>query len=284
MRPWFERFGAVASLALVASPVEARLAPSEGQAFRVKLIEERDDGGSVSRFSVERTLVFHRLDTGYAIDVTTGPATQSGAAPSARMFATGMAALANRTIRFRIDDKGEPVSIDDEDAVWDLFCGAIEAMGRVPKAVRSARRESAAALLNPMRSISPERRRSMLLSMVTPLLAGPLADETPGTSRAVKLPTQTPSGEQAALVGVQRVSAGDNDALLIATEAEGDISPWRDTSSPPARVRLQRRVQVDPRTGLVTVSMERRETITGSGANERRSISTSSMTLTPLVS
>lgn len=285
MRHWPDRVGGLAATALLAAPVAAQLAPHAGQSFRVSLVDQRSDGGATRQFSAERTVVFHPLADGFAIDVTTVPASVTDVAPDSRMFAAGMAALAGRTIRFRVDGQGALKSIDDEDAIWDAFCAAIEAMGQTGKRITKPLPRATAMAL-PMRDAPPAVRRAMLFSMVAPLIAGPLADEVPGTTRAVSLPVRAPTGMISQLIGVQHVSVDGNGALLITTDAEGELAAWHDSapSSPKARVKLNRVVRIDRSTGLVLETRERRETVIGNGKGAPRSVSLSKTLLKPMVS
>lgn len=286
MRRWPDGVSGLAApalaLALVAPPASAQLALSDGQSFQVHLTSEHGDGQVTKRFSVDRTMIFHRTAAGYTIDVTGGPAEASDAV-SRQMFTSAMAALTNRTVRFRVDRAGAPLSIDDEGAIWDAFCSAIEATGRPPANGGKSSIATAAALANPMRTASAGVRRSMLFSMVTPQIAGPLADKVPGSSRAVSLPVETPTGETSTLFGVQRVMSGNDDMLLIVTDAEGDLKPWRGPASPAARVKISRMLRIDRGRGLVVESRDRRETVIGTGRSAQRSISVSTMTLKPTV-
>lgn len=280
MRRWYDRVGSVAATALIAAPVTAQrtpqLAPIGGQPYHVKLVEQRSDGGTTRRFQVERTVVFNPLADGFAIDVTTGAALASEDTPDNRMFASGMAALAGRTIRFRVDGGGALKSIDDEDAIWDAFCAAIEAMGQTGKRDTKPMAR-ATAMASPMRDAPLAVRRSMLFSMVEPLIAGKLVSEIPGTTRAVSLPVRAPTGVMSHLIGVQHVSIDGDGALLLSTDAEGDLKGWNDPSPTPvkARVKLSRVVRVDRMTGLVLETSERRETVIGDGKGAQRSISLS---------
>lgn len=247
--------------ALAASTADARFLPPEGQALRQILTEERIEARGNQRYVSEREIIFTRTPDGYRAEVTI--VSESHAADDAgAMFGAGLAALKGLTIRFELDRNGTIVAIADEDALWGRFCDAIEGMARGKRPLDAQRTRNVEALVAPFRTMPPARRRALLGSMITGIIAGPLADRQPGT-QAITLPARDAKGVVISLPGKESVTLGDG-ALTIESTAEGDLSAT-------AHLVVIRRQRVDAARGLILETRTQRDTIIGTGATSRRS-------------
>lgn len=251
----------VLPLLLVASGAHARFLPPEGQPLRQLLTEERIEPNGTQRYVSEREIVFTRSASGYRAEVTIiGESHAAGDAGA--MFGAGIAALKGTPIRFELDRDGAVVTIADEAALWTRFCDAIEGMVRGNSALDAERMRNLQALAAPFRTMSPERRRALLGSMISAFVAGPLADRQPG-SRAITLPARNPTGATTALPGKETVTIGDG-ALTIDSIAEGDLSPG-------VHLTVVRRERIDAARGLIVEARTRRMSAVGTGAGLRQS-------------
>ena len=252
---------AAVSLVVVASGAEARFLPPEGRILRQVLTEERIDGGKVQRFLSERTIIFRRTADGYRAELRI--VSENHAADGAgAMFGAGIAALKASPIQFDLDREGSVVAIVDEDRLWTRFCDAIEGMARGPGALDAQRTRNLQALAAPFRAMPPARRRALLGSMISAIIAGPLADRQPGT-QPITLPARDVQGQAVALPGTETVAIGDG-ALTIDSIAEGDLNPS-------AHLVVSRRERVDVARGLILETTTRRDTLFGTGPSARRS-------------
>ncbi|MBX9860359.1 MAG: hypothetical protein K2Y20_12310 [Sphingomonas sp.] len=247
--------------ALAASAADARFLPPEGQVLRQVLTEERIEPTGTQRYVSEREILFTRISDGYRAEVTI--VSESHAAGDAgAMFGAGLAALKGQPIRFDLDRNGTIVAIADEEALWGRFCDAIGAMARGKRPLDVQRTRNVEALVAPFRTLPPARRRALLGSMITAIIAGPLADRQPGT-QAITLPARDANGAVVSLPGKEAVTLGDG-ALTIDSTAEGGLSTT-------AHLVVIRRERVDAARGLILETRTQRDTIIGTGAASRRS-------------
>lgn len=217
--PRADRALIAAALITATAAAEARFAPPEGRVIHQTLVEERQDARGTQRYTNRRDIVFARTATGYRATVTIGMGdTPQGSA--AAMFAAGIAALRGQAIVFNLDSAGTLQSIDDEAALWTRFCDAIAGMAGQGAAPDSERARNLAALVAPLRNLPAERRRAILGSVLTVVIAGPLADRVPGTA-AVTVPARGLGGAEQQLAGTETVRAAEG-GVVIDTLASGD--------------------------------------------------------------
>lgn len=256
----------------------ARLAPVVGKPYRLVLIEERRDDRGTQRFTSERRLVFHALAGGIALDLTMTSNTAQPGGPGA-MFAAAMAGLKGRTIRFLLDQDGRVTGIDDEEAVWNALCAAVDRAADATVAGSPARDRTARSMAAAFRSLPADRRRAMLTSMAAPALAGRLATRQPERDAAIALPARSPAGTTAMLPGKETVRLVDDRTIIITTTAEGDVTAPDAARPATAHIKVSIMRTIDRSAGLVLESREERETTIGSGADLRRSTSVSTTRL-----
>ncbi len=247
-----------------------RFAPPEDQKFRHLIIEERDDGAIRRRFASERIIVFRKTPTGYRTEVTIIRNTQS-AGQSGAMFLAAMAGLKGRPIHLSLDQGGALVAIEDELPIWDALCRSLEAA----TGGTASRRARAAGYISPLRALPPERRRAMLGSLITPLIAVPSAPEG---DYAISLPARGPDGNASVLAGRESRHIGPDGMISIETSASGDVvSPGGGAA---AHIIVSTRQRVDSRTGLIVESIETRDTAIGTGKAAAHDIARTTSTLT----
>ena len=259
--PRAERLLAAIPILLAASAADARFLPPEGQPLRQVLTEERVETDGTKRYVSEREIVFTRTENGFRARVTivsaSLPPSDAGA-----MLGAGLAALKDRAMLFELDREGNVVSIADEDVLWARFCDAIEGMAPGPAALDAQRSRNLQALAVPFRAMPTARRRAILGSMITAVIAGPLADRRPG-SQPITLPARNAQGATITLAGTETVALTDG-ALTIDSVAEGALSVA-------AHLVVTRRERVDAARGLILESRTHRDTLISTGAASRRS-------------
>lgn len=261
----------------------ARLTPVTGKAYRLVLVEERRDDRGVQRFTSERRLVFHRLANGFALDLTITESTTPPGGPGT-MLGAAMAGLKGRSFRFLLDAEGRVTSIDDEDAVWNALCDAVDRAANATVAGSPARDRAARSMATVFRSLPADGRRAMLTSMAAPAIAGTSNNRQPQRDTAITLPARSSTGTTAMLPGRETVELIDGRTMTITTAAEGDVAAPDAAGPATAHIRVSITRRIDRVTGLVLESREERETTIGSGAELRRSISVSTTRLIDPVS
>lgn len=229
----------------LAPAAEARFAPPEGRVIHQTLIEERQDPHGTQRYANQRDIVFERAGEGWRARVTIG-AGDAPSADAAAMFASGIAGLRGQPIVFNLDAAGMIVSIDDEAALWSRFCDALMAMAGKGVEPDSPRGRDIARLVEPLRAYPSAARRRALGSILSAVIAGPLADRAPGT-RAVTVPARGLDGGEHALPGTETVQPGP-DELVIDTSAAGDTAPY---TSRTVHVSILTHQRIDTARGLI---------------------------------
>lgn len=256
----------------------ARLAPITGKPYRLVLVEERRDDRGVQRFTSERRLVFHPSEDRIALDLSVISSTAPPGGPGA-MFTAAMAGLKGRTIRFLLDADGTVTGVDDEEALWNAMCAAVDHAANATVPGSTARTRAARAMAATFRSLPPERRRAMLTSMAAPALADETTDQQREADSAITLPARSPAGTTAHIPGRKSVRLVDDRTMTVTTTAEGDVAALDAASTGTAHIKVSITRTIDRVAGLVLESREERETTIGSGTDLRRSISLSTSRL-----
>lgn len=248
---------------LWSSAATAAFRPVTDRPYRYETVETRTADGVTRRFHASRTVVFRRTDAGYDVTVTLDAVDEQAGGDVGTMFRAATGALLNRPLRYHLDTNGAIVHVEDADAAIALIAGAIERVS-----AQRERRGDARVLASPLRTLPPERKAAMLRSILTPLIAGPAADRTPG-QRPVTLPSRPPLAPGTALFGVETLSRDASGIVTIKVQASGgvDTAPPPEThgsdlaapvATPSATIRTIR--NVNPATGLVIDSREMAET------------------------
>lgn len=250
------------SIAIVAIAQANVFAPPLGVPLRV--VNERVEGEW--RFRMERLVRFAREGSGYRAEVWMVAAKGEGPDRVGAMMEAGFGGLAGQVMVFHLDAAGKVTAIDDLDAVWARFCDGMVALVKTKHA-------SAEPLVAPIRSLPPERRISVLASLVTILVADEAAE--PEGTRPVRLPGSSPYGGRLMLTGTRSI-----DRLGITqrstTRAAADL-PAKDGATGHVEMELVR--DSNPATGMIVTIAERVRTRIGTTGTER--LSTVSVTAEP---
>lgn len=257
------RAGIGLSALLWSSAAAAEFHPVEDRTYRYETAETRSAEGIVRRFAAERSVVFHRTASGYDATVTLDAVEEASGDAAGRMFRAATGALLGKPLRYRLDSSGAVLAVEDPDRAIAVIANAIEQM--------TAHRErggDAQILASPLRSLPAERKVAMLRSILSPVIAGSVADQPPGT-RNVTIPSRPPLPPGTALSGVQTVTRGPGDVVTVNVQADGtiDSAPPPETHgydvasaahAPIATIRSHR--VLDAATGLVREARDRTET------------------------
>ena len=250
------------SIAIAAVAQAAVFAPPLGVPIRV--VNERIEGEW--RFRMERLVRFSREGGGYRAEVWMVAARAEGPDKVSAMMEAGFGGLAGRMMVFRLDAAGKVTAIDDLDAIWARFCDGMLALVKT----RSANPEP---LVAPLRALPPERRMTVLGSLVTALVAEDAGE--PDGERPVRLPGSSPYGGQLTLTGTRSI-----ERLGITrrstTRAAADL-PGKDGAG--GNVELEQVRETNPATGLIAMTSDRIRTRIGNAGSER--LSTMRVTVEP---
>lgn len=258
---------------IAASAGDIRFAPPEGQKFRHLIVQEREDGEVRRRFTSERIVEFRKSDNGYLAELVilrnTASAGQSGA-----MFIGAADALRGRTISLNLDREGKIISIIDEMAIWNALNHAIDSIGHGSRARRSTLNDYASSL----RAQPAEQQRSLIASLITPLIARPIAVEG---DHAISLPARAIDGAPILLAGTESVRRAASGMIVLETTASGAF-PSPLGRGEEAHILVTIRRTIDPRTGLVLEASETRDSWIGANKDARHSIARTTATLSPV--
>lgn len=213
-------------------------APPLGRTFVVAMEQVRSVGGKDRRYRSTRTVAFRRNAGGLVAElVITRPADEPADAGGSDLFARTVAALAGRTVRFRLDGAGQVLAVEDADAHWAHL---LDALAALPGGERFA---------GPLRGFPPPARTRFLASMLDPVM--PARVPVPGR-RPVSVAARAPAGAAMTLAGQERVARRGDGTVQVTVDATGDDGE--------AAVTIARRDVLDPATGLRVSHEERRRT------------------------
>lgn len=241
-----------ATPAVQAAPAPAAsFRPPLNRPLLVRLAEIRQVGGRPRRFEVERRVVFRRDSSGLLAEVHPLAARADADDAVARRLLAGARMLEGQVARFRLDDAGHVTAVEREAELWAAVVAGFRkasAGAKVPGADLSG--------------LPPAARRAMLASLVRPLIEA--VPPRPGVRR-ITLPGSAPGAAPVTLAGTETSRQEPDGTTSTTTRAEGE------------GIRLERERVVDPASGLVRRTAERRWITAGGHAAE----STSEMTVTP---
>lgn len=245
---------AAAALIAAPAPLLAKFDPPIGRTLHVTTSQTRGEGKDALRFAIEREVMFAHEGNGFrARTVVRGFSSNAGAA--GQSYLLGASAFKDIPVTIHLAADGTLLGVDDADALWERLCAALAeiATGGSPEG-----RNAAAAF----RGFSAERRRAMLASSVTALIAGPRAERPAGAHRVI-VPAQAFDGSAAQLAGSEKaVLAGTR--LTLATNAAGDVAPPPGAPAGPARIAIERIERIERAHGLLVETRETRRLTLGS--------------------
>lgn len=234
-------------------------APPLDQPLHVVTERVQTEGSDIRRYTATREIRFLRDGTGYRAEVTLGTASAEGPGDSDDLFESAFAAMAGRTIRFRLDGSGAVIAVDEREAVWAALCDAIIGVALARRATGNAAERAATTerIATPLRAMPAERQQAILASLIVNLIeTRPL---TAGTT-PVRLPGRSPLGGSAMLDGTETV-AREGTALRVERRSSGRVAVPGSTDSALLTSRTTR--VIDPLSGLVRSATERVETRLG---------------------
>lgn len=152
---------------LAITPAAPVFVPPVERPITLTVSETRTLDGIESSFATTRRVVFHARDGGYVADVDTLSASGEAANSSSAIAEAGLSALIGRRMTITLDRAGQPVAVDDREALWthvvDAIAGAIRR--RNPGSASDSADPAPVAML---RSLSAERQLAMLASTLSP--------------------------------------------------------------------------------------------------------------------
>lgn len=247
---------ALAGLALAATA--PAFAPPLNVPIGFTKTETRTLDGQALHFVITARIVFTRDASGLDAAMTFGQASDDAGEDIGQMFQAAIGRLAGQTIRFRLDAAGAVTAVDHRDAIWDALCAAMRGVGDTADINRRAR-----AAADSLAALPPDKRQSLLGSMLEPMISGPAATLSPGSDTDITIDARAPNGSPAALVGRQRVSRNPDGDLFVSVHAAGDVGP----PTQPVHIDIVRTSDIDPRTGLVMQRSDTTRSSTGASSN-----------------
>lgn len=257
-----------ASLILVAAPAHARFAPPLDTPMRVTIVQTRDDGTTVRRFTAERSVTFAENLDGYVAALTLDTVASEGDDISSAMVAGGLSGLLHRTVRCHLDRFGKVTGVDEAEALWQRWLDGMRGMGGAD----AGRAGAARAATERLAALPPEQRAPILCSALTGLLPQPRDAEI--GERQISLPAALPTGAPLTLTGAQLSQHTPDGMIRVVTRAAGAGAGA--PSSPPVQMTLETQRTLDPRIGLILEARKTSVTLTG----KYRQTMTETVTLT----
>lgn len=245
---------------LVVAIAAPSFAPADGVALRYTVVDERNDGTTVSRFTSSRRIVFHRTASGYRAELTILSVDAVGARDVAAMSRRLMSALLGRTIRYQLDAQGSVTAVEDQAALMALIVatvGKVAGAGKVDSTARSDAADKFAASLSAMPEAAQRRMLASFLSSVIDSSGGGVLGQ-----RTVAVPMASSLAQAVTLPGTETVTRTANGRIAIGTVATG---PGAGESG----VRIVRHREIDPSTGLVMLDDRQTESWLSSSPTKR---------------
>ena len=220
--------------------------PPLGRTFTVELKQARSVAQVRKEFRSRRTVRFERDRNGLTAVLSVAPVVSvSGDDP----FDRAMAALAGRTMRFRLGAGGRAIGLDGLDEHWARLVTTVAQLAPDGAGERFAA---------PLRAFPAAARLRFLATMLDPILPDP-APHPPG-ERPVTVDARSPAGAALRLTGRERVARRGDGTVQVAVDATGDDGK--------AAMTVTRRDVIDPATGLRLSHDERRRTVLVAGDGE----------------
>ncbi|MBX3594629.1 hypothetical protein [Sphingomonas sp.] len=261
----------IASTVLIMQAVAAAFAPPLDTRITVRSEMRRTDNGVSRRFAASRTVVFTRREDGFRATVTleAAEAEEPGDDPTA-MFRAAFSRLAGRRVVFDLDRDGAVIAIADAAALWAALLDGIRSLaptgGSATERGRAARIAAVVAALNALPDAS---RRSIIASLLTPLIATDVARGGAQSPQPVRVPAASAFGATQ-IDGVRSVRLAA-DTLEVRTAAEGPVRLRGPDGIVDGRIAVEMRRIVERGSGLVVRSEETVRTRTGTeGAAQER--------------
>lgn len=211
--------------------------------------EDRVIGGRTMHFESHRRITFASDGDGFTVTIRFERAADDAGGDVAAMFQAAMASLSDRPVTLRLGAAGAVIAVNDAEATWAALCDAV---ARLPGT--ASQRQHAAAFAGALRTLPDAQRAAMLGSLVKPLIAGPDAALTPGSSQSIELPARPPMPRGTTLKGTQTVQRDSAGKLTLHVSAAGDAAAADGAS---VHLLADRDHVVDPATGLVLTTHER---------------------------
>lgn len=270
MMRWRRRWPALYLLPTfaLATSASAALRPITERPYHYTTVETRSTNGVTRRFETRRTVVFRRNADGFSAIVTLDAVDQRADDDVARMFSAATMALLHQPVRLQLDHHGAVVAVDDADALVARIGDAIERMA----ASAGPRAGASSALGGPLRALPIDRKIAMLASILTPLLAGPLADRLPG-SAPITLASRPPLPRGTNLTGTETTTRSADGLITVETIATGSVaatSSLAPSAAPAARATVTIARTLDSATGLIVHSREATDATLGDGTTTQR--------------
>jgi hypothetical protein len=265
--------------ATAAAPV---FAPPLDAPLRV-VTERVDTGASERRFRLERLVRFAHEERGYRAEVVILTVASDTPEATGALYEAGFGSLIGRTLVFHIDAAGKVVSVDGMADIWESLCHGVAANAASRRALPPAERAALAKrIAGPLLALPADRQRSLLGSLVAPLIS----DETgePAGIKPVRIPGATPLGDAVMLEGQRTLAATGNAQMRSLTRAAAETHVPAEGSAPAriGRIDIETQREFDPRTGLVAQSIDTTIRRLGSGAEARETRRVTTIRATPV--
>ncbi len=213
-------------LALVAQPAAAEkiaipFAPPLGRELVYQIDQHRPVAGRDSRFSARRALRFERAADGYSLQAVLRSVDSDASGAAAESFRAALTPLVGVEMRFRLDDDGKIVGLDDIDRVWASIEQGLDRMMAEP-ATDPPRHRAASAVKALFAGLSAEGRLALLAGEYQPLLlfAGDVVEDDAG-GRGVRTVAGSPLGRPVPVEGLLRMRERAGDRLSLQEQLAG---------------------------------------------------------------
>ncbi|SEI73654.1 hypothetical protein SAMN05518849_101729 [Sphingobium sp. AP50] len=214
---------ALASLAIAApataGTVVIPFAPPVDHALVYRIEQHRPIAGKVSAFTATRDLRFERTGEGYSVTVTLRAIDTDAATAGAVPYRAALEPLVGIAMRFRLNDAGKIVAVDDLDAVWAKVQAGVDSMLVSGDSDRQRAAKNVQALFA---SLSPEGRLALLAGELQPLFLFAASDVEDGAGRGVRTVAGSPLVRPVPVEGALTLAKQDGNGLDLEEKLAGE--------------------------------------------------------------
>lgn len=205
----------------LAEDIAIPFAPPLDRPLVYRVDQRRPVAGKASTFSAIRDLNFEKAGDGYVLVATLRAIDSDAPAAGAEPYRAALGPLVGIAMRFRLDERGRIVALDDMDGVWARVQAGVAAM-LASFAPDSDRHRAAQRVQALFASLSPDGRLALLAGEFQPIFLFAGSQVQDGAGRGLRTMAGSPLGRPVPVEGVLTVAGQDANGLDMDEKLAGE--------------------------------------------------------------